>query len=339
VSWPRSTGASHESSGENLAVTATGSFGAAPFAAMRALVTGASGFVGHHLVAHLREAGDEVGALEHAAPRPVDVTDGVAVRDAVSAFAPDAVYHLAAASHVGDSWEAPGRVFRVNAEGTLHVLRACTEAGVDRVLVVGSADQYGKVDEGDLPLREDAPQRPLTPYGASKAAGDLLALQAHLGAGLGAIRVRAFNHTGPRQAPEFLVPGLAQRIAVAERGGTNRVVVGSLDPVRDVADVRDVVRAYRLLMEWGTPGETYNVCTGVGVSVGDIARHMLDLSPHTLELVVDPALLRPVEVPRLIGDPTKLRAATGWAPTIPLDRTLADVLDEARSRSGVTYGQ
>jgi GDP-4-dehydro-6-deoxy-D-mannose reductase len=299
---------------------------------MRALVTGAGGFVGHHLVAHLREAGDEVGTLDHAGPHPVDVTDGVAVRGAVSTFAPDAVYHLAAASHVGDSWEAPGRVFRVNAEGTLHVLRACTETRVDRVLVVGSADQYGKVDEGDLPLREETTQRPLTPYGASKAAGDLLALQAHLGDGLGTIRVRAFNHTGPGQPPEFLVPGLAKRIAVAERGGTKRVIVGSLEPVRDVADVRDVVRAYRLLMERGSPGEAYNVCTGVGVSVGDIARRMLDLSSQTLELVVDPALLRPVEVPRLIGDPTKLRVATGWAPTIPLGRTLADVLAEARRR-------
>src|SRR5262249_37234341 len=167
--------------------------------------------------------------------------------------------HRAALSHVGESWDAPESVFRVNAEGTLSVLRACADAGVERVLVVGSADEYGVVDPGDLPITEEAQVQPITPYGASKAAADILALQAFLGDGLGTLRVRAFNHTGPGQNATMLVPGLAARIAAAERGGSHKIGVGSLDVVRDITDARDVVRAYRLLVERGTPGDAYNV--------------------------------------------------------------------------------
>lgn len=297
---------------------------------MKALITGAGGFVGRHLVTHLEENGDEVAVLDHEGDQPVDVTDGAAVTKRIGEQEPEVVYHLAAVSHVGQSWDAPERVWRVNAEGTLHVLRACVESGVARVLVVGSADEYGAVDERALPLSEDAPLRPLTPYGASKVAADFLALQAFLGDGLATLRVRAFNHTGPGQAPRFLVPGLAARIAAAEREGHDEIAVGALDPVRDLIDVRDVVRAYRLLVERGEPGEAYNVCRGQAVSVADAAEQLLALASRPLRLVVDPELVRPVEVPRLVGDPTKLRAATGWEPAISLEQTLADVLDEAR---------
>ena len=198
------------------------------------------------------------------------------------------------------------------------------------VLVAGSADVYGVVGPEDLPLTEESPIRPVTPYGASKAAADVLALQAFLGDGLGTLRVRAFNHTGPGQSASMLVPGLAQRIADAERDGGNKVSVGRVDVVRDLSDVRDIVRAYRLLVEHGTPGEAYNVCSGHGVSVEEIADTMLATSDAPLELVVDPELVRPVDVPRLVGDPARLRAATGWEPEIPLDETLRDVLTAAR---------
>jgi GDP-4-dehydro-6-deoxy-D-mannose reductase len=300
---------------------------------LRALVTGGAGFVGRHLAAHLEQCGDDVTALDRDGPDGVDVTDAEGMRQAITAARPDAVYHLAAVSHVGDAWADPGRVFRVNAEGTLHVLRACADAAVGRVLVVASADIYGAVAERDLPIGEDAPMRPITPYGASKAAADVLAHQAALGDGLATVRVRAFNHTGPGQDAGFLVPGLAGRIAAAERAGGDEVVVGNLDPVRDFGDVRDVVRAYRLLAEHGTPGEAYNVCTGRGVRVAEIAERLLRLAQRDLRLAPDPGLVRPVDVPRLVGDPSKLRAATGWEPEIPLDTTLGAVLDEARATS------
>jgi GDP-4-dehydro-6-deoxy-D-mannose reductase len=297
---------------------------------MRAAVTGSAGFVGRHLVPHLRDLGDEVVTVDRTGEPPVDVTDTHRVRDVLRAARPDAVYHLAALSHVGESWGAPESVFRVNAEGTLSVLRACADVGVERVLVVGSADEYGVVDPGEMPITEEAAVRPITPYGASKAAADVLALQTFLGDGLGTLRVRAFNHTGPGQRSTMVVPGLAARIAAAERDGTRQISIGNLDVVRDMTDVRDVVRAYRLLVERGTPGDAYNVCSGRGVSVRDVAEAMLALSDTSLELVVDPDLVRPVDVPRLVGSPAKLRAATGWEPAIPLERTLADVLDAAR---------
>jgi GDP-4-dehydro-6-deoxy-D-mannose reductase len=300
---------------------------------MRAAVTGSSGFVGRHLVRYLRGVGDEVVTLDRTGEPPVDVTDAHRVRDVLHAARPDAVYHLAALSHVGESWDTPESVFRVNAEGTLSVLRACADAGVERVLVVGSADEYGVVDPEDLPITEEAAVRPVTPYGASKAAADVLALQAFLGDGLGTLRVRAFNHTGPGQSSTMLAPGLAARIVTAERAGMREISVGSLDVVRDITDVRDVVRAYRLLIERGKPGDAYNVCSGRGVSVRDVAEAMIEMSEMPLELVVDPKLVRPVDVPRLVGSPAKLCAATGWQPEIPLEQTLRDVLDGARNAS------
>jgi len=298
---------------------------------VKTLVTGAGGFVGTALVDHLRAAGDEVVGIDHATGP--DITDPAGVREAVERYRPDTVYHLAAVTHIGASWEAPLEVFRVNAEGTLNVLSACAATGVGRVLVVGSADEYGAVRPEDLPLTEEAPLRPLTPYGASKVAADYLALQAFLGQGLPVIRVRAFNHSGPTQSERFMIPGLARRIAAAEREGRKDVPVGSLEPVRDYTDVADVVVAYRLLVERGEPGEVYNVCSGVGRSVADVADALLALARHAIELVPDPSLLRPVEVPRLVGDNRRLREATGWAPQIPFEQTLAAVLDRWRAEA------
>lgn len=296
---------------------------------MKALITGAGGFVGQALTRHLEASGDTVIGLDRAGGP--DITDQAAVREAIDRHGPDAVYHLAAVTHIGASWDAPLEVFRINAEGTLNVLLACTAAGVSRVLVVGSADEYGAVRPEDLPLTEDAPLRPLTPYGASKVAAEYLTLQAFLGDGLPTIRVRAFNHTGRSQPDRFMIPGLARRIAAAEREGRKEIPVGSLEPVRDFTNVEDVVAAYRMLVERGEPGEVYNVCSGVGHSVAQVAEHLLGLARHAIELVPDPELVRPVDVPRLVGDNRKLREATGWAPSIPFEDTLAAILERWRS--------
>lgn len=299
---------------------------------MKVLITGGGGFVGRYLAAHSAEQGDEVVTLDRSGDESIDITDRAATHAALAKHEPEVVYHLAALSHVGDSWNDPAAVYRVNVEGTAHVLDAARAASVSRVVVVGSAEEYGRVDAADLPLREDAPLRPTTPYGVSKIAASYLALQAHLAHGLDVIRVRAFSHTGPGQSDRFLVPAIAFRIAAAEREQRDEIRAGSLEPVRDLSDVRDVVRAYRLLARHGTAGAVYNVCSGTGVSVRQIAEQLLAAARRPLRITVDPALVRPVEVPRLVGDASRLRADTGWSPAYGLDETLTAVLDDARTR-------
>jgi len=298
---------------------------------MRATVTGAGGFVGPHLVAHLRACGDEVTEMDLLGPVEIDVTDADSVLSRFDDAKPEVVYHLAALSHVGQSWSSPGKSFRVNAEGTLHALRACRELNISRVVVILSSEVYGNADPADIPLRETAPLRPVTPYGASKVAADFLALQAFLADGLNVVRVRPFGHTGPGQSDQFVVPALASRIARAELVGVHEIPVGSLTAVRDLSDVRDVVRAYRLLAEHGEAGEVYNVCSGRGVSIQEIADLLLEHARAPIRLVTDPKLVRPVDAPRMIGDNTRLRATTEWAPEFTLEQTLADVLEAARA--------
>lgn len=299
---------------------------------MRAVVTGGLGFVGRHLIEHLREAGDDVTSLDHRGDLAVDITDGPAVATALAQREPDVVYHLAGWANVGASWTDPVGVLRVNAEGTLNVLRACAAAGVDRVLAVASADVYGMVTEDELPLTEHSPLRPTSPYAASKVAAEALARQAFLGHGLGVVSVRPFNHLGPGQSEQFVAPAIAARIARAERDGTDEIPVGNLTARRDLTDVRDVVRAYRLLIERGAVGEIYNVCSGHDLAIQTLADKLVSLASRPVELVPDPALLRPVDLPVLRGDASKLRAATGWEPVIAVDQTLADLLDDMRQR-------
>ena len=297
---------------------------------MRAFVTGASGFVGNHLVAHLVASGDEVVTAEHG----LDVTDAEAIAAALADAAPDAVYHLAGLAHVQRSWSEPGEYLRVNAGGTLNVLEAARHCpSPPRVLVISSAEVYGAVGADQLPVGEDAPLRPVSPYAASKAAAELVAVQAHLGRDTDVVRVRPFNHAGPGQAPTFAVPAFARRIVAAHREGAAVLRVGNLSARRDIVDVRDVVRAYRLLVERGTAGEAYNVCTGRSVEVAELVRRMLDLAGADLRLEVDPDLLRPVDVPELRGNPARVRGATGWEPEVPLDDTLRAVLDEAQGET------
>ena len=253
----------------------------------------------------------------------------------MSAAAPDAVYHLAALTHVGQSWEEPLQVLEVNIIGTAAVLAAARQCGTDpRVLVTSSAEVYGAVTDPQLlPLSERSPTAPLTPYAASKLAAEAVVAQAHLGHGQHVITVRPFNHIGPGQTPNFAVPALAKRIVEADRLGSPTIPVGNLSARRDFTDVRDVVRAYRLLVEAGRPGEVYNVCSGRDVSIREIADSLLKLAGTTLEFETDPSLVRPVEVPVLRGDPTRLVDATGWRPEVPLDQTLADVLAFGRRQA------
>jgi GDP-4-dehydro-6-deoxy-D-mannose reductase len=295
---------------------------------VKALVTGAAGFVGRHLLSHLQAAGDAVVGIDR--EHGVDLLDRESLDAAVEAAAPDAVYHLGGWSDVGASWAEPRAAFRVNAEGTLNLLEACRTAAVRRVLIVSSADVYGKVSLGELPLTEESPFRPVTPYAASKIAADELGLQAWLGHGLEVLRVRAFNHLGPGQTNRFVCPALAERIARNELDGGEVVPVGNLTPRRDFTDVRDVVRAYRLLIEHGEAGEAYNVCSGEDIAISDLADRLIAMARRPMRLENDPALQRPVDVPVLRGDYTKLHKATSWNPEIPLQTTLEDVLDEWR---------
>ncbi len=299
---------------------------------MRALITGGLGFVGRHLAEHLRACGDDVVTLDRHSVPAIDITDPQGVSDALAAARPDAVYHLAGWADVGGSWKDPRTVLRVNGEGTLNVLEACRSAGVDRVLAVASADVYGVVREDELPLDELAPLRPTSPYAASKLAADAVAQQAFLGHGLGVIRVRPFNHLGPGQSEQFVAPALAARIARAERDGADAITVGNLTARRDFTDVRDIVRAYRLLMTNGAPGEVYNVCSGRDLSIQFLADHLVSLATRNIELRPDPELMRPADLPVLRGDASKLAAATGWTPEIPIEQTLADLLDDLRAR-------
>ena len=290
---------------------------------MRALITGGKGFVGQWLAAHLKDCGDEVVVVDV----ETDVADGVALRKVVTDAAPEAIYHLAALTHVGESWDNPSQVLRVNVIGTAELLAAARSlARPPTVLVVSSAEVYGVVTPEQLPLDEGTPTAPATPYAASKLAAEAVALQAWRGYGQPVIVVRPFNHIGPGQSPNFAVPALAKRIVEARRSGATSLRVGTLTTRRDFTDVRDVVVAYRLLIEHGVPGSTYNVCSGKDVAISEVADDLLSLARADLELVTDPDLVRPVDVPVLQGDAGLLRAATGWVPFIPLATTLADVL-------------
>jgi GDP-4-dehydro-6-deoxy-D-mannose reductase len=295
---------------------------------VRAFVTGGQGFVGTWLGRHLESMGDECVL---AGPE-VDITDPSLIGPAIHDAAPDVIYHLAALASVADSWRDPATTFEVNATGTLRVLEAArTCAMPPTVLLVCSAEVYGTVTPDQLPLTEDAPLKPSTPYAVSKVAAEFLGLQAFLSYGLRVIRVRAFNHIGPGQAGSFVVSDLAKRVAALERDGGNRLRVGNTTTRRDFTDVRDVVRAYRLLVEQGKPGEVYNVCSGVDISIQHLIDRLLDLSGVPCEIEVDQDLIRPVDIPVLRGDPSRLRDATGWEPQIPLDQTLREILAEQRA--------
>ena len=296
---------------------------------MRALVTGSQGFVGKHLIAHLRVSGDEVEGID----RERDVTDADSMREIFDAFRPDATYHLAALTHVGDSWDQASEFTRVNVVGTQRVLDAAyASVPKARTLVVSSSEVYGVVREEDLPIRENYRVAPANPYSSSKVEAERVAHDVVRCRAQHVIVVRPFNHLGPGQAPNFVVPALASRLLDARDRGDAEIPVGDLTTRRDFSDVRDVVRAYRLLALLGVAGETYNVASGHDVSLLDIANDLVRLVSPGTKLVVDPALLRPNEVPVFRGSFDKLNEATGWSPRIPLSVSLHDVVDDLVTR-------
>lgn len=289
------------------------------------LVTGADGFAGSHLVAHLAEHGDHV--IESSA----DVTDRAALFAEFAQARPQAVYHLAGRADVADSWQHPLQAFRVNTEGTINTLDAARSVGAERMLAVSSASVYGQAPAGDLPVSEEQPLRPSSPYGATKAAAEMYCLQAWLGHGLQVVQARSFNHVGPGQTRHFAIASIAAQVAECERTARKTVRVGAVEARRDFVDVRDVVRAYRLILVHGVPGEVYNVCSGVDRSIAEMAEMLLGMSTADLRLEVDPELIRPVDMSVMRGDSAKLREATGWSPEIAIRQTLSDMLDHGRA--------
>jgi len=291
----------------------------------RVLVTGADGFVGRHLVAHLSESGDDVRGID----REHDVTNAAIMRDVFGDVRPDVTYHLAALTHVGDSWEHASEFTRVNVVGTQRVLDA-SFAVVPKAttLVVSSSEVYGIVGEDDQPLHESFRVAPANPYSASKVEAERVAHEALRTRNQRVIVTRPFNHLGPGQAPTFIVPALVTRLLDAREGGMDEISVGDLSTRRDFSDVRDVVRAYRLLAQLGVTGEIYNVASGHDVAISDIAHQLVDaIAPH-VRLVADSTLFRPKEIPISRGSFEKLNQATGWSPSIPLHVSLRDVIDD-----------
>lgn len=298
---------------------------------LRALITGATGFVGPHLSSHLEANGDHVTAIGHT--NGPDLLDAQGWSDLVEEVKPEVIFHLAGFSDVGASWKAPRESFRLNAEGTLSILEAARNHRVGRVIVVSSADVYGIASPASLPLTETAPMQPRSPYGASKQAAEALAQQYCNGWGLDVIVVRPFNHIGPGQSANFFAPAIASKIAAAELAGGGSVTHGDLSPERDFTDVRDVVRAYRLIATSGRKGATYNVCTGKAVAMSSILDELIDAAMVPISTEPDPELVRPVDLPVLRGSFEALNADTGWEPSIGLSETLTDVLGDARQRS------
>ncbi len=315
---------------------------------MRVLVTGASGFVGGHLVEHLADSGDLVVGLSASGRWPADLAhlDRLAriepcdlaniaaddLADLMTRKAPEAIYHLAAQANPQASLADPRGTWALNLGGALNLLEAVKTSGVKaRVVLVGSGVCYGNPGAEHQPVTESCPLRPNNPYSASKAAADLLGVQYFLSHGTDVVMARPFNHAGPRQSSTYVLSALARQVAEVEAGQKPRVEVGNLEIVRDFTDVRDVVRGYRLLAERGTPGEIYNLGTGLGTKLADALTTLASLSGRPVEVFVDPARVRPVDQPLLIADPSKLRASTGWSPRYSMDQTLADMLSYWRT--------
>ena len=303
---------------------------------MRVLVTGAAGFVGAWAVRALLAEGHAVfaasqdgrpapGAEPGAQWVPLEVTDDASVRAAMQAARPEAVLHLAGQASVGDSFADPLGTWRVNATGTLRV--ACALPPGARLLLAGSAEAYGAVPEAEQPIREERALRPTNPYAASKAAAEMAALQAGADGRAQVVVARSFNHTGPGQDVRFALPSFARQLAAIRAGQAEPLLrVGNLSARRDLLDVRDVVRAYLRLMEAGEPGQVYNVCSGEARTMREVVDELVELSGTGARVEVDPARVRPVDVPLLLGDNARLRAL-GWTRAIPFRDTLSDLLE------------
>lgn len=317
---------------------------------MRVLITGAGGFVGHHLARHLTQSYSEIelhGTLRSETERPVaainadrlhviDLRDDGGVRDLMAKIRPEQIYHLAGQSFVQRSFQAPWETLETNTLMQLNVFEAALHLEVQpRILITSSAEIYGLAQH--MPINEDAPFMPLSPYAVSKVTQDMLGLQYYLAHELPVVRARAFNHIGPGQDERFVAPAFAMQIARIEAGQQEPTLkVGNLSDQRDFTDVRDVVRAYTLLMNKGTAGEAYNIASNHAHSVQHLLDTLLSFSEKQIEVSVDPARLRTSRLPILQGDNSRLVAATGWQPVIPFAQSLRDILDTCRHSLSAT---
>ena len=311
----------------------------------RVLVTGAAGFVASHLgEACLERADLELVGLQRptgvsralppgfAGGVEADVLDGDALRAAMAEARPHAVIHLAGQSSVHESYRNPSGTLLANILGTHHVLLAAESAGVERVLVVGSADEYGDVRAAEGPLREDHPLLPVSPYAISRVGQGALCHEFARRGSVQIVRTRTFPHTGKRRGAVFAESSFARQIAEIEIEHAEPVIlVGNLEAVRDFSDVRDVVQAYLLLLERGVNGSVYNVCSGKGIAMREILALLKSFSITSVEVRVDPARLRPSDLPALVGDPSRLRETTGFAPSGRLETPLRELLDDWRA--------
>jgi len=314
---------------------------------LRALITGISGFVGSHLTEHLLNSGGwtvsgtvygDAANIAHLRNElelyEAELSELATVRDIIEDCRPDAIFHLAAQPIPSLSRHDPWFTLETNIRLQINVLQAVAQVAPNAaVLVVGSSEEYGHVDATDLPVDEDTPLRPTTPYGVSKIAQDYLGLQYHLSHRLRTVRVRPFNHIGPRQRRGFVAPDFASQIAEIEAGLQPPVMtVGQLDVARDFSDVRDIVRGYALALAHGEPGEVYNLGAGEVHTVRELLDVLLSLASVPIEVRRDPARIRPADTPKIVSDCSKFRRQTGWRPHIPFEQTLADVLDDWRAQ-------
>jgi GDP-4-dehydro-6-deoxy-D-mannose reductase len=316
---------------------------------LRSLITGVGGFAGSHLADALLAASPEMeiwgcdlnGERRTFHPPALrllaaDLCDPVQAQAVIEQCRPDRIYHLAGQAFVGDSWNAPWQTIETNLRSQVNLFEALRGARLEaRMLVVSSAEIYGRVPAGVERVDEQCPLQPDNPYAVSKAAQDLLGLQYYLSYGWPVVRVRPFNHIGPRQNSRFVVPAFASQVAAIEAGRQPPVLrVGDLSAQRDLTDVRDMVQAYRLALEVGRPGEAYNLGTGQLVGIREVLEGLLRLSRVAVTVETDPARLRPSTMPAAACDASKFRAATGWQPRVPLEQSLRDVLDYERAQIG-----
>jgi GDP-4-dehydro-6-deoxy-D-mannose reductase len=310
---------------------------------MKALITGITGFVGSHLAEHLLAEGVEVfGAARWRSDKDniahlgskiklveCDINDASSVKQIMSDVKPSRIYHLAGQSSVAASWNSPSETINTNVIGQINILEAVRMICPDtRVHIPGSSEEYGYVEEKELPLTETSQLRPLSPYGVSKVAQDLLGYQYFKSHGLFVVRTRAFNHTGPRHGDIFVTSSFAKQAALIEKGLAEPVIkTGNLDAKRDYSDVRDIVRGYGLALAKGRSGEVYNICSGRAVSIKEILDIILSFTSKKIKVEQDPSRLRPSDIPVTVGDHSKFSQKTGWKPGIPLEKTLRDIFD------------
>lgn len=317
---------------------------------MNVLITGITGFAGSHLAEYIlknhsevkvygivrwRSRMDNVSAFRDKVNlREADLKDLVSLRKVLEEVKPDWIFHLAAQSFVPTSWRLPAETFAINAVGQINLFEAALAAKLcPRFQIAGSSEEYGQVFPDEVPMKETNPLRPLSPYAVSKVAQDLLGWQYFRSYGMHVVRTRGFNHTGPRRGDVFMTSCFAKQVAEAEKKLRKPVIqVGNLEAKRDFSDVRDIVRAYWLALEKGEPGDVYNIGSGRTWTAREVLDILTSMSRVKVRVEVDPGRLRPSDVPILLSDSSKFRKLTGWKPTIPLQKTLGDLLDYWRER-------